>query len=251
MLNIIYKYELFTYLWKSYSNSVVVDVAMVECWSKMYHTEHSIKCLTCWYTLCACERTLTWVTCKRCLQISTFWGSRICIGNKNEVLTLWCGTQLWELAPGDKILILLPILSSNYSQTDKVTWRVREADYEVRWMDRDDALQIDHLNLLKPWREAGRVALVIVVPKRMMLGPKVNKKCGLIHPGPQCRPPLNISESTGCHVAEGIFRCIFTSTWLHWPHGTWYWNSSKCGWFLSTISLSHTEAEEFGKCWLT
>ncbi len=77
------------------------------------------------------------------------------------------GTQSREFAPGEKVLLLLPISNSKllakWQGPFVVTRWVGEADYEVVQPDRAGARQIYHLNLLKPWREEGSVQLATTV----------------------------------------------------------------------------------------
>lgn len=62
------------------------------------------------------------------------------------------------------MLVLLPTLISEllvkWQRPFEVTQRIGKVDYEVRQTDRGDALQIYHLNLMKPWRELGPVTVV-------------------------------------------------------------------------------------------
>ncbi len=90
------------------------------------------------------------------------------------------GTRLWQFTPGDKVLVLLPTSSSKllakWQGSFVVTWRVGELDYEVKRMDRGDACQIYHLNLLKRWNEVTSVGLAAVVSNEDDLGPEAALK---------------------------------------------------------------------------
>lgn len=77
-------------------------------------------------------------------------------------------------------------------------------------MDRGNALQIYHLNLLKRWKEAVPAALTMVLQEREELGlDNKSKECGPVHLGPLWRPSLTVSETTGCQVVREIFQRVF------------------------------------------
>uniref|UniRef100_A0A8C1GUB2 Gypsy retrotransposon integrase-like protein 1 n=1 Tax=Cyprinus carpio TaxID=7962 RepID=A0A8C1GUB2_CYPCA len=90
------------------------------------------------------------------------------------------GTKLRKLAPGEKVLVLLPTSSSKliakWQGPFEVARQVGELDYEVIRSDRNGARQIYHLNLLKKWNEAGSVMLATVISGEEDLGPEVNVK---------------------------------------------------------------------------
>lgn len=65
-------------------------------------------------------------------------------------------------------------------------------NYEVKWMDRSNALQMYHLNLLEAWRE--------VVPEWEELGSKVNLKGAAQFTIGPCEEHLSLSQ--GAQVAR-------------------------------------------------
>ncbi|KAL7832099.1 hypothetical protein AOLI_G00296470 [Acnodon oligacanthus] len=121
------------------------------------------------------------------------------------------GARLCSLSPGDEVLVLLPTLSSKllakWQGPFEVTRRVGEVDYEVKRTDRGGALQVYHLNLLKPWREAVPVSLATVVPERAELGPEVPTKWN--HTPVPCGDQLSPSQKAEVARLQTEFSTCF------------------------------------------
>ncbi|KAL7886261.1 hypothetical protein AOLI_G00065560 [Acnodon oligacanthus] len=90
----------------------------------------------------------------------------------------------------------------------EVTRRVGEVDYEVKQTDRGGALQVYHLNLLKPWREAVPVSLATVVPERAELGPEVPTKWN--HTPVPCGDQLSLSQKAEVARLQMEFSNVFS-----------------------------------------
>ncbi|KAL7838516.1 hypothetical protein AOLI_G00269200 [Acnodon oligacanthus] len=122
------------------------------------------------------------------------------------------GAWLHRFSPGDKVLVLLPTLSSKllakWQVPFEVTRQVGEVDYEVKRTHRGGALQVYHLNLLKPWREAVPVSLATVVPERAELGPEVPTKWN--HTPVLCGDQLSLSQKEEVARLQMEFSDVFS-----------------------------------------
>ncbi len=117
------------------------------------------------------------------------------------------GTRLRKFAPGEKVLVLLPMSSSKllakWQGPFEVTRRIGDLNYEVVHTDRNGAHQIYHLNLLKKWSEAESVMLATAVSREEDLGPEVNNKPQslALAPGGDHLSPSQLADVTKLQAA--------------------------------------------------